>query len=243
MAGFCAPVRNGWNEKLTHVISFVGLIGAVGLAVTKPVLGDAGVVVVTVKFPYVTQDVWMAWAEGWRRRQKRCSMRWWYWANTCMSACFGRKHALGVHYNRSEWRRRDFCHFQCKCLCAEVLLYASSMQEVGRNTDHISESIQSVCTSSLTISRELSLSQRHVFCRPQFFIRTGGHTFLYRKNMALPRRCSFDSYSVLTKTRCPSWLGKLLQRNSTSLFLSFCLLGIVLSLDGGTGEFSESPVN
>lgn len=74
-------------------------------------------------------------------------------------------------------------------------------------------------------------------------IRTGGHTFLYRKNMALPRRCSFDSYSALTKTRCPSWLGKLLQRNSTSLFLSFCLLGIVLSLDGGTGEFSESPVN
>lgn len=60
MAGVCASVRNGWNEKLTHVISFVGLIGAVGLAVTKPVLGDAGVVVVTVKFPYVAQDVWMA---------------------------------------------------------------------------------------------------------------------------------------------------------------------------------------
>lgn len=226
MAGFCASVRNGWNEKLTHVIGFVGLIGAVGLAVTKPVLGDAGVVVVTVKFPYVTQDVWMAWAEGWRRRQKRCSMRWWYRANTCMSACFGRKHALGVNttgvngddvtsvtFSANAFVQRRCCtqnyHHQCR---KSRETYIECMHIFAYN------------------QQRLSLSQRHVVCRPLLFIRTGGHTFLYRKKkLVLPRHCGFDSYSALTKTRCPWWLGKLLRSNSASLFLSFCLLGIVWS--------------
>lgn len=55
------------------------------------------------------------------------------------------------------------------------------------------------------------------------------HISVQEKKLALPRHCGFDSYSALTKMRCPSWLGKLLQSNSASLFLSFCLLGIVWS--------------
>lgn len=49
---------------------------------------------------------------------------------------FRQKTCAGCQHNSSEWRRRDFCHFQCKCLCAEALLHAelsSSMQEVERN--------------------------------------------------------------------------------------------------------------
>lgn len=46
------------------------------------------------------------------------------------------------------------------------------------------------------------------------------------------RLCDFDSYSPRTKTQCPLCLGKLLQSSLPSLFLSFCLLGAVLSFDG-----------
>ena len=53
--------RNEWNERLTSFVSFVRVVGAVGLAVAEPRLGDAGVLVVTVKLPDVTQDgFWVA---------------------------------------------------------------------------------------------------------------------------------------------------------------------------------------
>lgn len=75
-----ALVSNGWNEWLTKSVRFVGVVGAVGLLVTEPGLGDAGLLVVTVKLPNVTQDGFL---DGMKRggkggeREKRCSMRWW----------------------------------------------------------------------------------------------------------------------------------------------------------------------
>ena len=51
-----ALVSNGWNESLTSFARFVRVVRAVGLAVAEPGLGDAGVVIMTVKLPNVTQD-------------------------------------------------------------------------------------------------------------------------------------------------------------------------------------------
>lgn len=49
-------VSNGCNGWLTNGVAFIGVIGAVGLAVAEPGLGDAGLPVATVKLPCVTQD-------------------------------------------------------------------------------------------------------------------------------------------------------------------------------------------
>lgn len=49
-------VSNGRNGRLTNGVAFIGVVGAVGLAVAEPGLGDAGLPVATVKLPYVTQD-------------------------------------------------------------------------------------------------------------------------------------------------------------------------------------------
>lgn len=58
-------VSNGWNGRLTNGVSFIGVIGAVWLAVAEPGLGNAGFPVMTVKLPYITQDgVW----DGMRKR-------------------------------------------------------------------------------------------------------------------------------------------------------------------------------
>lgn len=46
---------------LTDVITFVRVVGAVGFTVTEPGLGNADLLVMTVKLPYVAQDgFWMA---------------------------------------------------------------------------------------------------------------------------------------------------------------------------------------
>lgn len=63
-----ALVSNGWNEWLT---SFVWVVGAVGLTITEPGLGNTGLLVVAVKLPYVAQDgFWMAWRKGGERDRK-----------------------------------------------------------------------------------------------------------------------------------------------------------------------------
>lgn len=49
-------VSDGCNERLTNSVSFVRVIRAVRLTITEPCLGDTGVLVETVKLPYITQD-------------------------------------------------------------------------------------------------------------------------------------------------------------------------------------------
>lgn len=49
-------VRNGWNVRLTNGVGFIGVVGAVWLAIAEPGLRNAGFPVATVKLPYVTQD-------------------------------------------------------------------------------------------------------------------------------------------------------------------------------------------
>lgn len=78
-----ACVKNGWNGWLTNSIAFIWVVGAVGLPVTEPGLRDARFLIMTEKFPDIAQDgFWMAWGEGWRRRQRRCGMRWWFSVET-----------------------------------------------------------------------------------------------------------------------------------------------------------------
>lgn len=84
VAGFhmFALERNGWNEWLTSGVSFVWVVGAVGLAVAEPGLGDAGFPVATVKLPNVTQDgLWAAWGKsgGGGGDREDAAWGWWRW--------------------------------------------------------------------------------------------------------------------------------------------------------------------
>lgn len=82
-------MSDGCDEWLTNGVAFVWVVGAVGLTVTEPGLGDAGFLVETVKLPYVTQDgLWDDMEEGSKKRERqRCSMRRWSWpGGSCVFA-------------------------------------------------------------------------------------------------------------------------------------------------------------
>lgn len=72
-----ALVSDGCDEWLTNGVAFVWVVGAVGLTVTEPGLGDAGFLVETVKLPYVTQDgLWDGMEEGSKKRERDKDAAW-----------------------------------------------------------------------------------------------------------------------------------------------------------------------
>lgn len=101
-------------------------------------------------------------------------------------------------HNRSEWRRRDFCHFQCKCLCAEALLHAelsSSMQEVERNIE---------CMHIFAYNQQRAVL-KSAACRLQaagLYQNRRPHISVQEKNWRCPGIVVLTA--TLTKTRCPS---------------------------------------
>lgn len=143
---------------------------------------------------------------------------------------FRQKICAGRQHNRSEWRRRDFCHFQCKCLCAEALLHAelsSSMQEVERNIE---------CMHIFAYNEQRAVL-KSAACRLQaavLYQNRRPHISVQEKKLALPGHCGFDSYSnkdamsFVTWKTIPKQLGEFVL-----IFLPsrYC------------AEFSESPVN